>query len=59
MTKQNSDNREEVSTMMMTAATKVMVIIQRFRKSKLEFVLILILMQANILCPNSPMLVIM
>jgi len=43
----------------MTAATKVMVIIQRFRKSKFEFVLILILMQANMLCPNSPMLVIM
>ena len=40
MAKQNSDNREEVGTMMMTAAIKVMVIIQRFRKSKFEFVLL-------------------
>jgi len=59
MAKQNSDNREEVSTMRMTAATKVMVIIQRFRKSNFEFVLILIFKQADMLCPNSPMLVIM
>ena len=50
MAKQNSDNREEVSTMRMTAATKVMVIIQRFRKSKFEFVLILIFKQADMLC---------
>ena len=44
----------KVSTMMMAAATKVMVIIQIFRLSNFKFVLMLIFKQANSICPNSP-----